>query len=161
MAGSLNKVMLIGRLGQEPELKYTQSGQAVTNFSLATDEGYTRDGQKVEKTEWHKIVVWGKQAEMCSNYLSKGRLIMAEGKLQTRQWEDQNGQKRYTTEIVAFNIQFLDSKKDTENNTGYVQAPPHPATSGQNPMPDGDQDAGNDMGSPFPSEASKMDETPF
>ena len=113
MAGSLNKVMLIGRLGRDPEIRYTQSGQAVANFSIATDETYMgKDGQKVEKTEWHKIVVWGKQAEFCGNYLSKGRLIYVEGKIETRKWQDQNGQDRYSTEIKAVTIQALDKKPD-------------------------------------------------
>lgn len=88
MAGSLNKVLLIGRLGRDPEMRYTASGQPVANFSIATDETYTsKDGQKVEKTEWHRIVVWGKQAEFCGNYLSKGRLVYIEGKLETRKWQ--------------------------------------------------------------------------
>ncbi len=105
---SINKVMLIGRLGQDPELKYTPSGSAVCNFSLATSESWTdKSGQKQEKTEWHRIVVWGKLAELCNQYLAKGRQAFIEGSLQTRQWEDKQGQKRYTTEINARNVQFL------------------------------------------------------
>ncbi|MEC7275578.1 MAG: single-stranded DNA-binding protein [Bdellovibrionota bacterium] len=105
---SINKVMLIGRLGQDPELKYTPSGSAVCNFSLATSESWTdKSGQKQEKTEWHRVVVWGKLAELCNQYLAKGRQAFVEGSLQTRQWEDKQGQKRYTTEINARNIQFL------------------------------------------------------
>jgi len=100
--------MLIGRLGQDPELKYTPSGSAVCNFSLATSESWTdKSGQKQEKTEWHRVVVWGKLAELCNQYLAKGRQAFVEGSLQTRQWEDKQGQKRYTTEINARNIQFL------------------------------------------------------
>ena len=105
---SINKVMLIGRLGQDPELKYTPSGSAVANFSLATTESWSdKNGQRQEKTEWHRIVVWGKLAELCNQYLAKGRQAFVEGSLQTRSWDDQNGQKRYTTEILARNIQFL------------------------------------------------------
>jgi single-strand DNA-binding protein len=105
---SINKVMLIGRLGQDPELKYTPSGSAVCNFSLATSESWTdKSGQKQEKTEWHRVVVWGKLAELCNQYLAKCRHAFVEGSLQNRQWEDKQGQKRYTTEINARNIQFL------------------------------------------------------
>ncbi|MCF8057647.1 MAG: single-stranded DNA-binding protein [Bacteriovoracaceae bacterium] len=105
---SINKVMLIGRLGSDPELKYTPSGSAVCNFSLATSESWTdKSGQKQEKTEWHRVVVWGKLAELCNQYLAKGRQAFIEGSLQTRQWDDKSGQKRYTTEINAKNVQFL------------------------------------------------------
>lgn len=105
---SINKVMLIGRLGQDPELKYTPSGTAVCNFSLATSESWTdKQGQKQEKTEWHRIVVWGKIGELCNQYLAKGRQAYIEGALQTRQWEDKDGNKRYTTEINAKTVQFL------------------------------------------------------
>ena len=120
---SLNKVLLIGRLGRDPEMKYTPSGQAVTNFSIATDETYTgKDGQKVEKTEWHKIVVWGKQAEFCGNYLSKGRLVYVEGKIETRKWQDQSGADRYSTEIKADRVVGLDSR---QSEGGLAQAQQH------------------------------------
>ncbi|MCB9073486.1 MAG: single-stranded DNA-binding protein, partial [Bdellovibrionaceae bacterium] len=110
---SVNKVILMGRLGADPELKTLSSGQAVANFNLATNENWVdRDGQKQERTEWHRIVVWGKLAEICRQYLSKGRQVFVEGKLQTRAWEDQQGQKRYTTEIVASNIQFVGGAND-------------------------------------------------
>lgn len=112
MAGSLNKAMLIGRLGKDPEIRYTQSGKAVANLSLATDESYTKDGQKVEQTEWHRVIFWGKQAELCSNYLHKGSLIYVEGKIQTRKWQDQQGQEKYSTEIQGFVLQFLENKKE-------------------------------------------------
>ena len=108
---SLNKVMLIGNLGRDPEVRYTQSGTAVANFTLATNERWTdRDGNRQERTEWHRIVVWGKQAEIASQYLRKGRQIFVEGSLQTREWTDKEGQKRYTTEIKAFNFQMLGSR---------------------------------------------------
>ena len=105
---SINKVMVMGRLGQDPELRYTQNQTAVCSLNVATTELRTApDGQRQEMTEWHRIVVWGKQAENASKYLAKGRGVFVEGRLQTRSWEDQNGQKRYTTEIVANNVQFL------------------------------------------------------
>ena len=120
---SLNKVFLIGRLGTDPELRQTKGGMAVANFNVATNEYYNdKEGNKQEKTEWHKVVVWGKQADLCGQYLSKGRQVFIEGKLQTRQWDDQQGQKRYTTEVVASNVRFLDSKTDatkSEVNSGY------------------------------------------
>ncbi|MDE0885801.1 MAG: single-stranded DNA-binding protein [Myxococcota bacterium] len=108
MAG-INKVILIGNLGRDPELRYTQSGQPVATFSLATSENWTdkTSGEKVEKTEWHRVVVWGRTAELCSQYLAKGRTAYIEGRLQTRDWEDKEGQKRSTTEINAQTVQFL------------------------------------------------------
>ena len=112
MAASLNKVMIIGRLGSDPEIRYTPSGSPVVNMSVATDESYQKDGQKVEQTEWHRVQVWRKLAEHCANYLSKGRLVFVEGRLRTRKWQDQQGNDRYTTEIVARTVQFLDKAKD-------------------------------------------------
>jgi single-strand DNA-binding protein len=104
----VNKVILIGNLGANPELRYTQGQQAVCNLRLATTEKWTdKSGQKQEATEWHRVVVWGKQAEICGQYLTKGRQIFVEGSIRTRQWQDQQGQKRYTTEIVARNVQML------------------------------------------------------
>ena len=111
MAGSMNKVILVGRLGQDPRLAYAASGVAVASFSMATDESYTdRDGKKIEKTEWHRVIVFGKQAENCDKYLSKGSLVLVEGSLQTRKWQDNNGNDRYTTEVKAQRVQFLESK---------------------------------------------------
>ncbi len=113
MAGSLNKVILIGRLTRDPDMRFTPSGQPVSNFSVATDEAYVgKDGQKVEKAEFHRVVVWGKQADFVANYLGKGRLVYVEGKLETRKWQDQSGQDRYSTEIKAVTIQALDKKPD-------------------------------------------------
>ena len=112
MAG-LNKVILIGNLGRDPELRYTQSGQAVANFTLATTESITkRDGEREDRTEWHRIVAWGKLAEICGEYLSKGRQIYVEGRIQTREWEDKEGNKRWTTEIVARNMQMLGRRSE-------------------------------------------------
>lgn len=107
MAG-INKVILVGRLGTDPEVKQVTGGNTVARLSLATSENWTdKSGQKQERTEWHRVVVWGKLAELCGRYLNKGRQVYVEGRLQTRNWEDQQGQKRYTTEIVANTIQFL------------------------------------------------------
>lgn len=107
----LNKVMIIGRLGRDPELRYTQGGSPVTTLNVATDESYVdRDGNKVEQTEWHRVSVFGRQAENCSTYLGKGSLVYVEGSLQTRKWQDQSGQDRYSTEIKAQRVQFLDRR---------------------------------------------------
>lgn len=104
----LNKCMIIGRLGRDVELRYSQNGSPVASLNIATDESYTdRDGNKVERTEWHRVTVYNKSAENCANYLHKGSLVYVEGSLQTRKWQDQNGQDRYTTEIKAQRVQFL------------------------------------------------------
>ncbi|MCY4488644.1 MAG: single-stranded DNA-binding protein [Deltaproteobacteria bacterium] len=105
---SVNIAIVVGNLGKDPEVRFTQSGRAVANFSIATSESWTgQDGNSQERTEWHNIVVWGKQAEACGQYLSKGRQVFVQGRIQTRKWTDQNGQDRYTTEIVAQRVQFL------------------------------------------------------
>lgn len=112
---SVNHVHLIGNLGGDPELRHTQSGQAVGNFSVATSERWTTgDGERHEETSWHRIVVWGKTAEQCAQYLSKGREIYLEGRIGYRDWEDKDGNKRTTTEITARNVQFLGGPKDAE-----------------------------------------------
>lgn len=112
---SLNKIMLIGNLGKDPEVRATPSGQMVANFSIATTEKWKGkdSGQWEEKTEWHNIVVWGKLAELCREYLHKGRPVYIEGKLQTRSWDDKEGKKRYTTEVLAQTIQFLGARGDS------------------------------------------------
>ena len=105
---SVNKVILVGNLGQNPETRYTQGGAAVVNMRIATTERFTdKSGQKQEQTEWHTVVAFGRLAEICGQYLSKGRQVYIEGRIRTRQWQDQQGQKRYTTEIVATNMQML------------------------------------------------------
>jgi single-strand DNA-binding protein len=105
---SVNRAILVGRLGRDPETRYTSAGQAVCNFTLATDETYKdRNGERQKRTEWHRIVVWGKQAEIAQQYLHKGSLIFVEGRIQTRQWDDREGQKRTTVEIVANNFRML------------------------------------------------------
>lgn len=124
---SLNKAMIIGRLGQDPELRYTQGGAAVCNFNLATSEVWNDSaGKRQEKTEWHRIIVFGKQAENAAKYLKKGRQAYVEGRLQTRDWQDRDGNKRTTTEIVAQTVQFLDSVAGggSGRDSGGSSAPP-------------------------------------
>lgn len=108
---SLNKAMIIGRLGQDPEVRYTQSNTAVANMSVATSERYKdRQGEWKERTEWHKVVAWGRTAEICQEYLKKGSQVYIEGPIQTSKWEDKDGNTRYTTEIKALTMTMLDSK---------------------------------------------------
>lgn len=111
MAG-VNKAILIGNLGRDPELRYTQSGQPVANFTLATTETWNKKdgGGKEERTEWHRIVAWGRTAELCTQYLAKGRTVYIEGRIQTREWEDREGKKQRTTEVVAQTVQFLGNR---------------------------------------------------
>jgi len=107
---SVNKVILVGNLGADPEVRYTPSGRAVASFRIATTEQWTgKDGEKTERTEWHRIVAWARLGEICGEYLRKGSQVYVEGRLQTRQWEDKEGNKRYTTEIVAQTMQMLGS----------------------------------------------------
>ena len=110
---SVNRVMLVGRLGRDPETRYTSGGQAVANFSVATDESYKdRNGERQKRTEWHKIVVWGKQAEIAQQYLKKGALVFIEGRIQSREWQDKEGQKRTSFEIVANNFRMLGGRAE-------------------------------------------------
>jgi len=133
----VNKAILIGRLGKDPEVRYTPDGAMVTNFNLATDEQWKdKNGEKVQKTEWHRIVTFGKLAEICGNYLVKGKLIFVEGRIQTRSWEDKEGVKRFTTEIIANNMQMLDSKgqnKADESSSDSISSNP---VSSSTPMDD-------------------------
>ena len=123
--GSVNKVILIGNLGSDPELKYTPSGAAVTNFNVATNEVWNdKDGNKQERTEWHRVVLWRKLAEIAGEYLKKGSKVYLEGRLQTRSWEDKDGVKRYTTEVVADNMTMLDAKGEGGGSSGASSAPP-------------------------------------
>lgn len=143
MAG-INKAIIVGNLGQDPEIRYTQDGTAVTTFRVATSENWTdkQTGEKRERTEWHRIVAWRRLGEICGQYLSKGRQVYVEGKLQTRSWE-QDGVTRYTTEIVANTVQFLGNRDDSGGR-------PRPAGSGgsqmadqgypEPPMPDAQED---------------------
>jgi single-strand DNA-binding protein len=126
MARGVNKVILIGNLGDDPELRYTGSGTAVCNMSLATNESYTdNDGNEVQNTEWHDVVAWGRLGEICNEYLQKGSQVYFEGKLQTRSWDDQDGNTRYSTEVKAREMMFLDSNRqgapdgDFDQGQGY------------------------------------------
>lgn len=158
---SLNRVMLIGRLGRDPELRYTQSGTPVCTLQAATDESYTdRDGNKVERTEWHRITCFQKQAENCANYLAKGSLVYVEGSLTTRKWQDQQGQDRYTTEIKAERVQFLDRKSDGQG-AGQPQSAPRqqPAATG-NAQRQQRRPVDDDLGPAFPPDPNN-DDVPF
>lgn len=118
MAKGLNKVLLIGNLGADPEVKYAQSGTAIANFNLATTEGRkNQSGQWEDHTEWHKIVAFGKTAEVCKDYLRKGSKVYIEGRIQTRSWDDKDGQKRYMTEIVVSTLLMLDSRAESGGKT--------------------------------------------
>ena len=133
----VNKAMLIGRLGKDPEVRYTPDGAMVTNFNLATDEQWKdKNGEKVQKTEWHRIVTFGKLAERCGNYLVKGKLIFVEGRIQTRSWEDKEGVKRYTTEIVASNMQMLDSKGQNKTDESSADSTSLHSAGSSTPMDD-------------------------
>ncbi|HEY8269616.1 MAG TPA: single-stranded DNA-binding protein [Pseudobdellovibrionaceae bacterium] len=146
MAG-VNKVIIVGRLGADPEVKAVGQGSTVTRLNIATSENWTgKDGQKQERTEWHRVVVWGKLAEICGKHLSKGRQVYVEGRLQTRSWEDQQGQKKYTTEIVANTVQFLGSaggerSADNGKNSaggedfGYQDFGPEPSFNSSDDIP--------------------------
>jgi len=121
---SVNKVMILGNLGADPELRYTQNQNAVATLRIATNERRKNaEGEWVDQTEWHSIVVWGKQAENCAQYLSKGRQAFVEGRLQTRKWQDKEGRDRYTTEIVAQNVQFIGGRGDSAGAGGGYSQP--------------------------------------
>jgi len=112
----VNKAIILGNLGADPEIRYTSGGQAVSDLRIATSRRWqNKDGGQQEDTQWHRVVVWGKQAEMCKEYLSKGRQVYIEGRIQTRSWDDKEGIKRYTTEIVAQTVQFVGSRGDSRN----------------------------------------------
>ncbi len=154
----INKVILVGRLGANPELRYTPGGQGVANFNMATSEQWTdKTGKKQERTEWHRIVVWGKLAELCSQYLAKGRQAYVEGRLQTRSWDDKEGIKRYTTEVVAQTVQFLGAGTGAGTGAGAGSA----ATSESAPeMASGPAESFPDFSSESGASASEQ-EIPF
>lgn len=155
MGASVNRVILIGNLGANPELKYTPSGQAVCELRVATNESYTdKQGERHDKTEWHRVVAWGKTAENCSQYLSKGRSVYVEGRLQTRKWEDKEGQTRYTTEIVAERVQFLGGKGAGASDEGESDERPR-----RNGRPASSSPAPADAGPPGPGGSD--DDIPF
>ena len=130
---SVNKVILVGRLGRDPESRYTASGQQVCNFSLATDEAFKdRSGERQKRTEWHRIVMWGRLAEIAQQYLKRGSLVYLEGRIQTRQWDDKAGNKRTTTEVIANTMKMLGSKGEGGGGGGAAgHEPPEPSMGGE------------------------------
>lgn len=158
MARGVNKVILIGRLGQTPELRYTGNGTAVCNLRMATDDSYRdSDDNLVERTEWHNVVAWARLAEICNEYLDKGSQIYVEGRLQTRQWEDRDGNTRYSTEVVARNVQFLDSRGGGEAPAG--DAPDRQPFRGKQGEESGDGSSSQEPDDDFEFEPD--DELPF
>jgi single-strand DNA-binding protein len=153
---NLNKVMLIGRLGRDPEVRYTKSGSAVANIRMATTDFWKdRDGNRQERTEWHTVVAWGRLADLAQNYLKKGRLIYVEGRLQTRDWTDNQNVKRYATEIVANNIQFLERQDAAAARQERPEAPPQAGVErGAAPYPE-------EAGEPTEEGAYLEDDIPF
>jgi single-strand DNA-binding protein len=127
--GTVNKVILIGRLGKDPDMRYAPSGMAIANFTMATNHSTKdADGNWTEQTEWHSIRAFGRQAEFCGEYMKKGRQVFVEGRLQTSSWEDQNGQKRYRTDVIANELQLLGSKQEGGDTAEPVAQQAAPAT---------------------------------
>ena len=154
MARGVNKVILIGNLGQDPELRYTSSGTAVCNMRLATNESYkNRDGEMVEKVEWHSVVAWARLAEICGQYLQKGSQVYFEGSLQTRSWEDQDGNKRYSTEVKVREMTMLGGRDQAPGGGG-------PAPQRQQQQRSG-QGAGNNGGGSSQETFEPDDDLPF
>jgi single-strand DNA-binding protein len=152
---SLNRCMIIGNLGRDPEMRYTPSGQAVTQFTVAVNRNYKdSQGERQEETEWFRVVAWGQQAEFAAEYLRKGAKVYVEGRIQTRQWEGQDGQKRYTTELVANTIQNLERRPRDDQGDGGSQLPPEPR---ERQRPQGDQQPSG-QGQPEPE---TYDDLPF
>ena len=138
----INRVTLIGNLGADPEVRKTASQQTVTQFSLATSESWVnKEGERQEKTEWHRIVIWGKLAETCAKHLAKGRQVFIEGRLQTRSWETEQGQKRFTTEVIANQVLFLGrspqsiGREEQQEDTTYKKEPAFTEKSTAEEMP--------------------------
>lgn len=155
MSGTYQKVIIVGRLGADPELKYTAAGTPVTNMSVATSEKYKdQDGNVQEKTEWHRVAVFGKTAENAAQYLSKGRMALIEGQNETKKWQDQQGNDRYTTQVRAFRVVFMGGGQDQgqQGQQGQSQG------QGQQPGP---QQQTQQPGPAFPSDAGVMDDAPF
>ncbi|MBX7150490.1 single-stranded DNA-binding protein [bacterium] len=149
--GTLNKVILIGRLGKDPELRYTPTGAAVATFNVATNESYKdKEGKEVDNTDWHRIVAWRKLAEICGQYLKKGSLVYIEGKLKTRNYDDKDGTKKYITEIVADNMQMLGGRM---GDSGNERVPP--------PMSDSDTTSSNLSNNSAEPSSDANDDLPF
>ncbi len=155
MAGTVNKVILLGRLGGDPDVRYTPDGSPIVNFTMATNEPVkTPDGNWEERAEWHKVVAFGKQAEICSNYLNKGKQVYIEGKLRTRQWEDNQGNKRYTTEVVVRDLVLLGGSGDrpaqaSQGDTRPGSPPPYPSRSLHDELPPAPPSGSSDEDIPF------------
>ncbi len=147
MARGVNKVILLGNLGKDPEVRYTQSGSAVANFSLATTERRKQGEEWVDHTEWHNIVVFGRRAELCGEYLQKGSQVFIEGRIQTRKWEDRDGNTRYTTEIVGLDVQFLGRTRQGGGQSGAQGS----GFGGGRPGQAGPKASGGPGADPFPS----------
>ena len=147
MARGINKAIIVGTLGKDPDVKYTASGSAVVNVSVATNESWKdkNTGENVEKTEWHRIVVFGKLAEICAQYLKKGSQVYFEGKIQTRKWQDQSGQDRYSTEIVANEMQMLGGRADASGGTADFKPQAKPAQTSQFEAPAAADDGFDDI----------------
>lgn len=167
---SLNRVFIIGRLGRDPELRYTQAGQPVTTLNIATDESFTnQQGQRVERTEWHRVVVFGNQAEPCANHLAKGSLVSVEGALQTHKWQARDGSDRYTTQIKSRRVIFLQrasgagqqSRQGSQEAQGARPQQEPAAQAQQSQHDDWNASPQEDLGPAFPSQASGMDDVPF
>jgi single-strand DNA-binding protein len=156
MAGGINKVILVGNLGQDPEIRYTADGRPIATFSIATSETWKdkNSGERRDKTEWHRVVVFGKLAEICGQYLAKGRQVYIEGKLQTRKWQGQDGQDRYTTEVVVDVRGTMQMLGNREGGPG----PSRPASGGSNSGGGGLQDQGYPQ-PPYPND--QEDDIPF
>lgn len=170
MARGINKVILVGNLGKDPEVRYTTSGSAVTNITVATAESWNdkATGEKQERTEWHRIVFFGRLAEIAGEYLKKGRQVYVEGGLRTRKWQDQNGQDRYTTEIVANEMQMLGSQSGGASQFGGGSGQPQQSQPSQRPVQpvqpsnqNNNQGAPANNSSPAPSYDDFDDDIPF
>jgi single-strand DNA-binding protein len=162
---SVNKAIVVGNLGRDPETRYTQSNTAVTNFTIATTDQWTdRDGNKQERTEWHRIVAWGRLGEICGQYLQKGKQVYIEGRLQTREWDDKEGQKRYTTEIVAREMQMLGRAGDFQGGgQSQGQGQGQGGNAPQRPAQQQAQQSGGPASDPFPEAPmpGEDDDLPF
>jgi single-strand DNA-binding protein len=157
---SLNKAMIIGNLGRDPEMRYTPSGQAVTQFTVAVNRNFKgQNGEWQEETEWFRVVVWGQQAERAAEYLRKGNKVYIEGRLQTRQWEDQTGAKRYTTELVANQVTNLERRNRDESDEGAPSGAARPSRPAPAPAPAGDGDGGGSAGEKL--DDGNFDDLPF
>ena len=159
---SVNKAIIVGNLGADPEVRSTQSGTSVANFRVASNRVWTdNSGEQKQETEWHRIVVFGRQAENCGQYLGKGSQVYVEGRIQTREWQDNNGNNRYTTEIVANNVQFLSGGQDSTGQMDGQPPPPEPRGDFGGGGGDGGTSGGGGGGGGGDSEPFDDEEIPF